>query len=215
MEFIESFVVPKKTVIFCHPAAVFKLDINIRRNAVFINEQKQEDNRSEGIYYIEEVKKAADSDKFFIVVNYSWLVALIFKLHLTKSDKHDIAEWRFMTFFHDDKDSGTGQKSQDIPLDLKRDVLIDMLHCNFLAKYTVPYGYTVTERDIKAIDEFWKEPDVKLTKEFKELSRKKREPHFPFYNGFVALREMEDKEEAVYGEAQMAHCKLGNSSQTL
>jgi len=199
-EYKESNLVRPKTVIFRHPAAVFNFDKNVRSNAVLIKEQKPEGKTLTGIYYSEEVRRAVDSDKLYIVVNYSRLAAILFEKLLTNSDKYDIMEWHFITFFHDDV-SGTEQESQNIPLDLKRDLIISMFQCSYVMKYTVPYGYTLTEQDIKGINDFWKEPDIKSPKDFNELIRNPRKPPFPFYDSLAALREIVSKIEVLSAEA--------------
>ena len=184
----KSMVIPPKTIIFRHPAAVFKLDENIWNHAEFIKDYRLEDNTSEGFYYAEAIGRAIVSDKLFIVCNYNPIVAWFFESLLTNSCNKNYMDWNFIAFFHDDEASGEIQGRQIIPNVLKRNTLLNISNYGFIVKYTIPPGYTVTEQDISAINDFWKEPED--MESFEEILANSRETPFPFYDSFAALREL-------------------------
>ena len=148
-------VITPKTVIFCHPAADFKLDRNIRRKAVYIRDCYLENHEERVIYYAMKIKKALLSKKSYLVVNFNQLVIQVFEAILTNQDTWDYKGWSFMAFFHDDEDNGAGEH---IPPDVKREILIGMYHNSYMMEYTIPRGYTLTEQDIKDIKEWWDWP---------------------------------------------------------
>jgi hypothetical protein len=184
----KSMLVPPKTVIFQHPAVVFSLDENIRNNAKFIKEYRPEYNISEDLYYADAIGNAAVSDKLFIVINYNPVTAGFFELLFTDSRNNKYMDWNFIAFFHDGEAPGIIQERQNIPDGLKRNVLLNISNYAFIVKYTITPGYTVTEQDIKAINEFLKEPED--IESFEEILTNSHEPPFPFYDSFVALREL-------------------------
>ena len=181
----KSYVVPPKTVIFCHPAAVFQLDENIRGKAVFIEDCNPENTWSRVMHYEKEIRKAANSDKLYVVVKYNQFMAECFEALLTDPDSCNYKDWSYMTFFHDDEAYGTKEK---ISRETKRDILINMSGFAFMMRYTVKYGYTVTEQDIKAINDFWKEPED--IDSFEKFFTNPSEPPFPYYDDYLALKEL-------------------------
>jgi len=183
-----SMAIPPKTVIFRHPAAVFSLDENIWNNAKYIKNHRPEDGKSEGLYYAEAIGRATVSDKPFIVINYNPIIAGFFELLLTNSYSNKYMDWSFIAFFHDDKASGKMQERQNVTDVLKRNTLLNISNYGFIVKYTITPGYTVTEQDIRAINDFLKEPED--IESFEEILAKLREPPFPFYDSFAALREL-------------------------
>jgi len=188
MENDKSMAMQPKTVIFRHPAAVFSLDENIWNNAKFIKEHRPEDSKSEGLYYAEAIGRATVSDKLFIVINYSPIIAGFFELLLTNSYSNKYMDWSFIAFFHDDEAFGKMQERQNVPDILKRNTLLNISNYGFIVKYTITPGYTVTGQDIKAINDFLKEPED--IESFEEILANSREPPFPFYDSFAALREL-------------------------
>jgi len=80
-----------------------------------------------------------------------------------------------------------------IPEETKRNVLINMWQVGlYIVKYTIKQGYTVTEKDIKAIKDYWKEPiDVES---FEKLFTDSPKPPFPFYDTLTALEGMKKQE---------------------
>ena len=188
MENRKSTVIPPKTVIFRNKAAVFGFDEDISSKAFFIEEQKPEDDETRGVYYAAAIREAADSDKLFIVMDYSETTAFLFELMLTFSKNYEYAEWNFMTFFHDDDVVCMKEKKQTNYCDLKRKLLMNMLNYGFIMKYVLPFGHILTGQDIKAIKDFWMEPEDAET--FDELFTRPHEPPFPFYDSITALKRL-------------------------
>ncbi|MDR1838267.1 MAG: hypothetical protein LBQ93_01585 [Treponema sp.] len=201
-------VVTPKTVIFCHPVADFKLDRNIRRNAVYIRDCYLENHEERVIYYAMKIKKAFMSKKSYMVVNFSQLVIQVFEAILTNQDTWDYKDWSFMAFFHDDEESSEGKI---ISADVKRDILIGMYHNSYMMEYTIPRGHTLTEQDIKAIKEWWDWPNKETTIE--ELFNYSRKLPFPFYDIIEAYKKLSKGEEnSGTGTRQHHSSKAKNSN---
>jgi len=183
-----SMALPPKTIIFQHPAAVFSLEENILNHAKFIKKHRPEDGKSEGLYYAEAIGRATVSDKLFIVIDYNPIIAGFFDLLLINSYSNKYMNWNFIAFFHDDEAFGKTQERQNIPDALKRNTLLNISNHGFIVKYTIAPGYTVTEQDIEAINDFLKEPED--IESFEEILASSHEPPFPFYDSFAALREL-------------------------
>ena len=179
-----SMAMPPKTVIFRHPAAIFKLDDNIWNNAKFIKDYKPGGNTPEGFFYAEAIGRAIVSDKRFIVCNYNPVIAWFFESLLINSSNNRYMDWNFVAFFHDEASGGIQELSDAI----KRNTLLNISNYGFIVKYSITLGYTVTEQDIKAINDFWKEPED--MESFEEILANSRETPFPFYDSFAALREL-------------------------
>ena len=195
-------VVTPKTVIFRHPAAVFKLEKKIKKQAAYIKDCYLENHEEKVLYYALAIKKAAESNKSYVVVNFSQLLIQIFEAILTDPDRWDYKDWSYMTFFNVDEDSG---KNDKISNDVKRDILCGMYHNSYLMKYTVPWGYTVTEQDIKAIDEWWDWPNK--VKTIEELFTGSRKPPFPFYDVVLAYKELSKGEEKSDDRTKQNHSR--------
>jgi len=152
MESDKPFIALPKTIIFLHPGAFFRLEVSIWRNANHILEKKAWDTRRPGIYIRDEMTRAAFSDKPYIIVNYSEVIASFFAMQVSDEIHNGIyCNWTYLTFFHDDKAMGKKRKKEKMSF-YKQIFLKNMAQFPYLKKFTVSYGYTITEKDIRAIE---------------------------------------------------------------
>ena len=176
-EYDKTFAVPPKTVIFSNIGAVFNLDENIRKNAFNIINPLEDDVEATLKHYEKEIREAALSDKQYVLTRSSPLIAGCFEELLLDSGSPDYKDWKFITFLHDyetiDAEPGTKKRMELY----KRCFFLVMGNYEFIMKYTIPYGHTITGEDLKAIDDFWEAPGYARTGE--ELT--KRKSIFPIY----------------------------------
>jgi len=171
-------VIPPKTVIFSHLGAVFSLDEKIRGNADSINNPMEDNTIATLKHYDKEIREVALTDKKYILTRYTPLIGESFGGLLRNFGGKDFRGWKFMTFFHEDKEIKEKQRAEEKLELFKRGFLTLMRKYDFIIKYTIPYGHTITEDDLKAIDEFWESPGQAETIE--EI--KDRKPPFPIYS---------------------------------
>jgi hypothetical protein len=176
-EYDKTFAVPPKTVIFSNIGAVFNLDENIRKNAFSIINPLEDDVEATLRHYEKEIREAALSDKKYVLTRSSPLIAGSFEKLLLDSGSPNFKDWKFMTFLHDyeamDAEPGTIKRMELY----KRCFFLVMGKYEFILKYTIPYGHTITGEDLKAIDDFWEAPRYARTSE--ELTNRKS--LFPIY----------------------------------
>jgi len=80
----------------------------------------------------------------------------IFKLQLSNDKQNNsYINWNYITFLHEES-SVLSHKKLKIQYNINHDVLMDMTRNAFMMIYTVPYNYSVTEKDMKAFNNYWK-----------------------------------------------------------
>ena len=172
-----TFRVPPKTVIFSNIGAVFSLDESIRRNTFNIINPLEDDVEKTLKHYEKEIREAALSDKQYVLTRSSPLIAGSFEELLLDSGSQNYKDWKFITFLHDyeaiDAEPGTKKRMELY----KRCFFLVMGKYDFIMKYTIPYGHTITVEELKAIDDSWEAPGYARTGE--ELTNRK--PLFPIY----------------------------------
>jgi hypothetical protein len=176
-EYNKTFIVPPKTVIFSNIGAVFNLDENIRRNAFNVINPLEDDIEATLTHYEKEIVKAALSGKKYVLTRSSPLIAESFEELLLDSGSQNYKDWKFITFLHDyeavDAEPGTKKRMELY----KRCFFLVMGKYEFIMKYIIPYGHTITEDDLKEIDDSWETPRyAKITEE-----PANRKPLFPIY----------------------------------
>ena len=139
--------IPPMTVIFRHKAATIKIDSQIRYDAVYIKALKTADQNTAATYYKNEIHRASNSGKSYIVMTFNQIIGSYFYTLLSDTETNNYKNWVFLTFFHDDTDTlllKTGKKQNAI--DVKVDTLLSMQDYHFIKKLTVPYKAEITYR---------------------------------------------------------------------
>ena len=196
-EYNNTFVVPPKTVIFSNIGAVFNLDENIRRNAFNIINPLEDDVEATLKHYEKEIIKAALSDKQYVLTRSSQLIAGSFEELLLDPGSPNYKDWKFITFLHDYEAIDAEPAAKKRMELYKRCFFLVMGKYDFIMKYIIPYGHTITGEDLKAIDDFWEAPGYAETIE-KPANRK---PLFPTYTypvrGTSASRRIKQLQELM------------------
>jgi len=143
---------PEMTVVFRHTAASFKLESRIRYDAIYIKEPDLTDPISAQKIYFQELSRASNAFKSFIVMNYNPFIGSYFASLISGTETANIKNWHFLTFFHDDTETllVKHKKSVDI-LGQKANLLSSMQKYPFIQQFTIPLGHTLTFHDIMPI----------------------------------------------------------------
>ena len=166
----------EKTVIFLHSAVSFEIDQKIKDDAYCI--MKAGEGEEAVLHYVSELRKAALSDRNFIIMDYEYIIGFLINMLMQAPGQYNFYGWNFNIFFHaDTAPAGVKQHEMYNAGDEKYQILRELLDCPIIIKYAVPVGYTVD--DFQKIKGFFKEPDD--IESFKELFRNPRKPPFPYY----------------------------------
>ena len=94
----------KKTVIFIHSQNQFTVDESIMKEAVYIKLAKEGLRGTEKSkpYYIAELRKAAKTDKPFVVMEYEPFIVDHIESMMGIKNRYYLWDWRFFIFFHAD-----------------------------------------------------------------------------------------------------------------
>jgi len=202
----------EKTVIFIHAANQFIMDNTITSEAIYIrlaDEELRGTERSEP-YYLEELRKAARSDKNYIIMEFDpFICDLVDKL--IKSPEYDFWRWHLYVFFHADTcPPGEEPSSMHNLDDEKLGILWPLYHSEFILKYTIPVGHTLTLEDLHKMRKDFTGPET--VKELRRLEwsiRKGIKPKrlsFPFYE--IDNKTMKEFMKRRFGNP--VHCRRSN-----
>lgn len=168
----------EKTVIFLHSEVSFEIDQKIKDNAYCI--EKAEEGEVAAIHYVRELRKAALSDKNFIIMHYEKVIGFIINILLQTPGQYYFCGWRFNIFFHaDTAPAGVKQHEMYNANDKKYQILRELFDCPFIFKYAIPVGYTATYDDLRKIKDFFKEPED--IESFEELFKNPPQSPLPYY----------------------------------
>jgi hypothetical protein len=131
--------IPEMTVIFRHKAAQYKIDSQIRYDAVYIKDPDLSDTVAATAFYNKELLQAGNKGKSFIVMNFNQIIADYFNYLLSTPDTLNYKNWIFLSFFHDDEDI-----QSEKAIDKKNDILEIMQDYHFIKKYTIPPNANLT-----------------------------------------------------------------------
>jgi len=176
-----------KTVIFTHPAVRFTIDETLKAEAVFIKKAKndQKKNGESLIYYAEEMRAAAKTDKQYLIMEYEPLIGTLIEVLMQATEQYNFIRWRFDTFFHADScPEGAEPDPMYNANDEKMEILLGFYHYPFIWKYTIPVGYNLTLTDLQRLKKDYSEPET--PEEFELLMSNlkkgiKPKKLFPFY----------------------------------
>ena len=132
------------------------------------------------LYYVNELKKAALSDKNIIIMDYNYIICLTIDALLKAPGQYNFCSWGFFTFFHADT-TPSNDKSHEMynASDDKYRILWELTQFPFLFKYTIPAGHNVTYDEIKELKDYFKpREDIES---LEELFRNPKKPLFPYY----------------------------------
>ena len=168
----------EKTVIFLHSEVSFEIDQKIKDDAYYI--KKAGEDEVAALHYVRELRKAALSDKNFIIMYYEKLIGFLINILLQTPGQYNFYNWSFNIFFHADTAPADGKQHEMYNAgNEKYQVLWDLLGCPFIFKYAIPVGYTVTYDDFRKIKEFFKEPeDIEA---FEKLLKNPPRSPLPYY----------------------------------
>ena len=95
--------------------------------------------------------KADKSDKSIFIIDYSTASALLIKIYIEKMHKNFPTKYLCLSFFHDDKtlsniptDFPDGTTSKEFLLDLKFEIIQDMIKFPFIKKIEIPIGFEIS-----------------------------------------------------------------------
>ncbi|MCL2128999.1 MAG: hypothetical protein FWH35_01425 [Treponema sp.] len=176
-----------KTVIFVHTANQFSINNSIMANAVYLRfagNGLRRPRKSES-YYLEELKKAANTDKEFLILEFDpYICGLMEKLINTQ--ENDFRHWKLYIFFHADSCPPGEEPHTMYNLDDdKLGILWPVYNYPFIARYTIPVGHTLSALDLLKIKK-----DLTAPKTVEELRRSEwnmkrgretEKASFPFY----------------------------------
>ena len=133
----------EKTVIFLHQAVSFEIDQKIKDDAYYI---KKAGEGAEAIpYFVSELRKAALSDRNFIITDYDKRIVFIINMLFQTPGQYNFCGWSFNIFFHaDTAPAGVKQHEMYNDGDEKYQILRELLDCPIIIKYAIPVSYTVT-----------------------------------------------------------------------
>ena len=168
----------EKTVIFLHPAVSFEIDQKIKDDSYCI--KKAGEGGEAALHYVSEMRKAAVSDKNFIIMDYDKTIVFIINMLLQTPGQYYFCGWSFNIFFHADT-APTGGKQHEMynAGDEKYQILWELLECPIIIKYAIPVGYTATYDDFQKLSGLFKEPED--IESFEELLKNPRRPPLPYY----------------------------------
>jgi hypothetical protein len=138
--------IPEMTVIFRHKAASFKIDSQLRYDAVYIKDPDLSDKVTATDFYSNELHRASNSGKSFIIMNFNNIIADLFNTLISNPDTLNYKNWIFLSFFHDD-DAAQTKRS----IDKKVDILLNMQDYHFIKKFSIPPNANLTLRAVMPI----------------------------------------------------------------
>ena len=165
----------EKIIIFAHKACHFIIDPSITREAVYIPPAKEEWQGTglNILYYIEEMKEAANSDKKYLIMTYEPIIGASIKALMLAPDQFNFQYWSFLTFFHADiSPEGIEPNPMYNTNDGKMDALWEFDSYPFINKYTIPPGYTLTSDDIQKKHFSFYEADYAILNKYVEKQKK-------------------------------------------
>jgi len=179
----------EKTIIFIHTANLFIIDGTITAEAVYIKQAEEGygTERSEP-YYLDELRKAAATDKDFIIMEYDPFICDVIENLITGVPKqYNLCRWCLLIFFHADTCPPGEENHPMYNLnDEKLEILWPLFYSQFFYLYTMPVGHTLTLMELKKLKNGNVGPDTTV-EEFEEYLRNTKlgifpKPVFPFYD---------------------------------
>jgi hypothetical protein len=146
---LETFIrseIPGMAVIFRHKAGIFKIDNQIRYDAVYIKDPDLSDIDTATAFYKNEIHRASNAGKSFIVMNFNTTIADYFNALLSKTDNCNYKNWIFLAFFNDDDITQTEKKLEE-----KNSILLSMQDYHFIKKFSIPKNANLTFRAVLPI----------------------------------------------------------------
>ena len=172
-----------KTVLFTHPAVQFTVDQSITKEAAYIKLAKEEwnDSGESILYYFNEMRNAANSDKKYLIMEYEPVIGETIKTLMEVPDKYHFCDWSFYTFFHADTcPQGEEPNLMYNTNDEKIEILSQFFNYSFILLNTIPPDYTLTAVDLQNIKDYFSfVPET--VEEFEATLKNPRKPPFPFY----------------------------------
>ena len=177
-----------KTVVFVHKACKFDIEESILEEADYIKQaEKGYGTEKSEPYYLQEMRKAAATDKKFIIMEFDPFICDVIETLITRAPgQYNLCHWGFYIFFHADS-CPSGE--EDSPLynlnDEKLAILRPLYYSEFFYKYTMPIGHTLTLEELKKLKNGIVGPETTV-EEFQEYVENFKkgilpEPLFEFY----------------------------------
>ena len=188
----------EKVLILNHSASQFTIDESIKAEAVCIPLAKEGLKGSmakRDKFILEELRKAAGTDKPFIIMEFDPRICFVMEHLLQKKGQYNFYKWSVYIFFHADTCPEGAEPSPFYNLDYEKlEVQQSIPYCPFIVSYTIPPGHVLTATDIQNMkkDRAGPETEEELKKMMWYLENGKKPPKlsFPFYEiDIIKIRE--------------------------
>jgi len=160
-----------KTVIFVHKACQFNIEESLWAEADYIEQAKKGyGTESSEPYYLEEMRKAAATNKRFIIMEFDPYICGVIETLITRANgQYNFYHWCFYIFFHADACPPGEEASPLYNLnEEKLAILRPLYYSEFILKYTMPVGHTITLAELKKLKNVNTGPET-TAEEFREF----------------------------------------------
>ena len=172
----------KKVIIFIHSENQFIIDESVMSEAVYIKLAKEGIRGTEKsrAYYLAELRKAAKTDKPYIVMEFEPFICDHIESMMRTKRKYYFWNWNFIIFFHADSCPQGEKPNPMYNLSYEKlEILWPLYYFPIIIKYTLPVQYVLEISDLQNIM-----IDLKAfesTENLWDMAFSLRQPAFPFY----------------------------------